>query len=499
MKTLRETIARWRSCVAFGLAVLWLPGTAQAQAFDFQGGNAPIDVIIPAVVPVIFASVDPGDATLVLRTTTLLTNAFFDAIAPYNPTAVGVYSQLGRRPAGEGLDDRARNIAIFYASLPVLNHLYPREQARWEELLRSVGLDPGLHSADLTRPEGIGRAAGLAVVRARERDGMNALGDAGPRPYFRLPFADTTGYQPVNTAYELRDPSRWQPAMKTRGSGLFTIQQFVTPQFAETLPYSYHSPAIFRVPPPVDSNPAHGGWGRYKRQADEVLNTSATLNDERKLTAELFNDKIRSLGFVALFLSQSRRWRVEQFVQYDFLVNLAAFDGGIATWQEKRRYDAVRPFSAIRLLYRSGTVQAWGGPGQGTVSLPGPTWDSYLGVADHPEYPSGSACFCAAHAQASRRFLGSDELNWVVPFPRGSSVIEPGVTPATDMTLNFPTWTHFESVCGQSRLWGGVHFQAAIDASKPVCKRIGNRAFRYVSALIAGRVTGDRWVDPYFD
>jgi hypothetical protein len=202
---------------------------------------------------------------------------------------------------------------------------------------------------------------------------------------------------------------------------------------------------------------------------------------------------------VALFLSQSRGWRVEQFVQYDFLVNLAAFDGGIAIWQEKRRYDAVRPFSAIRYLYRNATVQAWGGAGQGTVSLPGSTWNSYLSVADHPEYPSGSACFCAAHAQASRRFLKSDDLGWVVPFPKGSSVVEPGFTPTNDMTLNFPTWTHFETVCGQSRLWGGVHFQAAIDASKPVCKRIGNRAYRYVSALIAGRVTGDRWVDPYFD
>ena len=107
-------------------------------------------------------------------------------------------------------------------------------------------------------------------------------------------------------------------------------------------------------------------------------------------------------------------------------------------------------------------------------------------MADHPEYPSGSSCFCAAHAQASRRFLGSDQLGWQVPYPRGSSRVEPGVTPAADLTLSFDTWTQFETECGQSRLWGGVHFQAAIDASKPMCRQIGDRAYRFISRHIDG-------------
>jgi hypothetical protein len=471
---------------AIGLSALCSAPPAAAQAFDFDRGNAPTDVIIPSVVPVIFATVAPGDATLVLRTTTLITNAFFDAIAPYNATALGVYSRLPRRPAAEGATDRQRNIAIFYASLQVLNSLYPAERARWEAMLRSVGLDPALASSDLSTPAGIGRTAGMAVVAAREHDGMNQLGDAGGREFARAPYRDTTGYTPVNTAYELRDASRWQPAITTCGNGIFTVQQFVTPQFALTLPYSYRSPQRFHVPPPRDSNPADRA--RYKAQADQVLNASATLTDQRKLTAELFNNKIESLGFVALFLSQSRRWSVEQFVQYDFLVNLAAFDGGIAVWQEKLRYDAVRPFSAIRYLYGDGLVGAWGGPGRGTVTLPARQWSSYLGVADHAEYPSGSSCFCAAHAQASRRFLGSDALGWSVPYARGSSRIEPGITPAQNTALSFETWTKFEENCGQSRLWGGVHFQAAIDASRPMCHAIGDGAYRFLSRHIAGTV-----------
>ena len=44
----------------------------------------------------------------------------------------------------------------------------------------------------------------------------------------------------------------------------------------------------------------------------------------------------------------------------------------------------------------------------------------------------------------------------------------------------------FESTCGQSRLWAGVHYQAAINASKPMCKQIGDGAYQYLSRLIAG-------------
>ncbi|RVT51683.1 vanadium-dependent haloperoxidase [Rubrivivax albus] len=469
---------------------------AQARTFDFQTGNAPIDVIIPAVVPSIFAAVAPSDAPLVLRTTTLLTNAWFDALAPYHATAVGVYSRLPRRPADEGVDDRNRNVAIFYAALPVLESLYPAEKARWAALLQSVGLDPALQSDDLSTPEGIGRAAGLAVVRVREADGMNQLGDAGGRQFNRVPYADTTGYAPVNTADALKDPSRWQPAVVSRGNGIFTDQRFVTPQWAQTLPYSLPPRRPFVVRPPVDSNPkGPGGLARYKAQADTVLAASAQLTDAQKMTAELFNNKIESLGFVALFLSVSQGWSVERFVQYDFLVNLAAFDGGITMWRNKARYDAVRPFSAIRYLYGDNPVTAWGGPGRGTVEIPASQWQAYLGVADHPEYPSGSTCFCAAHAQASRRYLGTDTLGWVVPYARGSSRVEPGITPTADLQLSFPTWSQFETDCGQSRLWGGVHFQAAIDAAVPVCRRVGDLAYDFLTRHIDGTAPAPARVD----
>jgi hypothetical protein len=87
-----------------GVTFLWtfvVAGVPANAAVNLDTGNAPVEVIIPAVAPIIFSDVSPNgsDATLVLRITTLITNAWFDASAPYHPTAQGVYSRLGRRPA----------------------------------------------------------------------------------------------------------------------------------------------------------------------------------------------------------------------------------------------------------------------------------------------------------------------------------------------------------------------------------------------------------------
>ncbi|MDH3763488.1 MAG: vanadium-dependent haloperoxidase [Gammaproteobacteria bacterium] len=470
--------------IIFGFAI---PSIGKAMPYDFDNGNAAFEIAIQTVAPIIFTEVSPsgGDATLVLRVTTMTTNAWFDATAPYAAPAVGVYSRIPHRPASESATNANMNIALLYASYRVFNQLLPKYRETWRNMLVGVGLDPDDDSTDLTTPVGIGNVAGQAVVLGRERDGMNQLGDADGRSYNPEPYKDTTGYKPVNTAYELFNPSRWQPDLQRQGMGLYKIQQFVTPQYGLTEPYSYRNPKKFRVRPPINSN--HLSFGRYKRQADEVLEASANLTEEQKLKSELFDNKINSLGFSAIFTAFSQGLGLREFIELDFLTNMAAHDAGVVIWQEKRRHDAVRPFSAIRYLYGDSPVTAWGGPGQGTVSdLPAREWKSYLEEADHPEYPSASACFCQAHGQSARLYLGNDNLNWTVLAEAGSSRIEPGITPANDTELFFPTWTDFVHDCGQSRVWAGVHFQDAVDQSRRLCDVFGDMAYDYLQALIDG-------------
>ncbi|WP_460231801.1 vanadium-dependent haloperoxidase [Aurantivibrio plasticivorans] len=460
----------------------------QASAIDLDTGNAATEVVIPNAVGAIFeVSPTGGDATLVLRFTTMITNAWFDASAPYHPTAVGVYSNLGRRPAEEATP-RNINTAVMYASFRVLNSLFPARSGEWRALLVNEGLDPDDASTDLSTPAGIGNVAGWELVAARENDGMNQLGNEGDKIYHQTPYADYTDFEPANTAYELTDPSKWQPRIVSDRTGIFRVQQFVTPQLRNVTPYSYRNPRRFRAPYPSASQVEN--YGAYVAQANAVLDASANMTDEQKMIAELFDNKIFSLGFSALFAAQSKGLGLIETMQYDFLTNMAAFDTSIAIWKEKERFNAVRPFSAIAHIYGDSPVTAWGGPGEGTVTdIPADQWDSYLGVADHPEYPSATASFCAAHAETSRLYFGSDELGYRVPAPAGSSRVEPGITPATDMTLYFPTWTDLEQRCGDSRFWAGVHFYPSIPAGQDIGHKIARKAFRFFKRKVAGKRT----------
>jgi hypothetical protein len=466
------------------------PSIAEAARFDFDTGNAAMGVVIPKMIDGI-RGVSPGanDASIVLRIVTLTNNAWFDAIAPYHPTAIGVYSNLGRRPAGESATNRNKNIALVYASYRILNSLLPQNAADWRKMLKSVGLDPDNVSRDTTTPIGIGNVAGWAVAAAREHDGMNQLGDEGGRKYNRRPYADYTGYKPVNTAYELVDASRWQPLIGTQGGGLFSVQQFVTPQWALTKAYTFDDPSAFQAPPPEKSDP-YNHPAEYKQQADEVLAASANLTERQKAMNELFDDKLLSIGAVGIWVALTRGFTLDEFVQMDFMVHIATFDGGIVTWQEKYRHDSVRPASAFRYLYGNQPVTAWGGPGRGTVSdLPASEWRSYTGTADHPEYPSGSACFCAAYAQAQRRLTGSDTLGYAFPAPKGTSRVEPGIAPSKTIFLGpWETWTEFEHDCGMSRFWGGVHFLSSIEAAQELCRPMGDRAYEFLKKHIDGNV-----------
>ena len=154
------TSAHRRSAIRLGVpclvvaallgALLALSGSQPAEgdqqdSFDLATGSAPQQLVVPRAAPAIFQSVSPtgGDATLVLRVTTIVTNAWFDAIAPYHATAVGVASRLGRRPSSEATQAN-KNIAILYASYRVLNSLLPHHSEDWRQMLRDAGLDPGL-------------------------------------------------------------------------------------------------------------------------------------------------------------------------------------------------------------------------------------------------------------------------------------------------------------------------------------------------------------------
>ena len=111
-------------------------------------------------------------------------------------------------------------------------------------------------------------------------------------------------------------------------------------------------------------------------------------------------------------------------------------------------------------------------------------WLSYLRTMPHAEYPSGTSCVCAAYGEYMRRLHKSDKFDppIIVTYPKGCSRREPGRTPKADITFTFNSIDEFITLCGKSRQYAGVHFEASIEAGKKLCGQVGAKCYeRYLS------------------
>ena len=245
-----------------------------------------------------------------------------------------------------------------------------------------VGLDPDDASTDLTTPIGIGNVAGAAVVTAREHDGMNQLGGRAHRPH-----GDPRRHWPA--LLRLHRVRARQHALQARPPGPVAAVDHrqrlrhlprpavVTPQYALVEPYRYSDVSQFNTPPPVSSDPAST---ELPPTGPSRAAGSAQMTDRQKMVAGAFDERSRRWASRRSSSRSRRALSLEEFVHYDFLTNLAAFDTGIAIWKEKRRYNAVRPFSAIRHLWedqrhrvgraREGNVQLRANQGRATCPWP---------------------------------------------------------------------------------------------------------------------------------
>ncbi|TGB13391.1 hypothetical protein E2651_09610 [Streptomyces sp. MZ04] len=469
---------------------------AEPPKFDLDKGNFYTDLIGKSGDTTgQHQALDPQNVSVIIWIQDMLQAAWFDALAPYHPTAVGVFSRIERRPAEEGATNRNKNIAALHASYQVIKPVYPDRADVMRQLLTMVGLDPDDDSTDPTTAVGIGNIAGKAALRARRRDGMNFLGDEGGA-YHGQPYDDYTGYEPVNTSYKLVNPSKWQPLASPHrrrvgggpgDKGIFIDQRFSTPQLRLVKAHSYKDPAEFELARPEHLD--HTNVNKYKSAVDEVLAASAKLTDEQKVKTEFFDNTYLGILQSTKAAGLAHDLDLDGWIHLLFTSSVAQLDSLIAAWHHKHEDNAVRPASAIRHVYGDRKVSAWGGPGKGTVDdIPADQWGSYLPAGDRPEYPCGTTTLVAAQAQAVRRLLGDDVLEWKQPFPAGSTQTEPGVTPAKDIELHYATWSAFEKDCAASRVWAGVHFKKTAETSLEFGRQFGDRAYEFVQRHIKGDV-----------
>jgi hypothetical protein len=246
--------------------------------------------------------------------------------------------------------------------------------------------------------------------------------------------------------------------------------------------------------PPV--GPATYPSEAFTRQAQDIVDLSANLTDYQKTIAEYWADGPGSEfppGHWALFtqfISRRDGNTLDQDIKLFFAVANALHDAAICAWDAKRHWDSVRPITAIRFLFAGMPIRAWGGPGAGTIIINGSIWAPYQipgqPTPPFPEFTSGHSTYSAAAAEVLRQFTGSDAFGYSVVIPAGASPTEPGIVPAQDLPLEFPTFTEAAASAGWSRRWGGIHFEDGDLSARVAGRLVGAKAWEKAVSYFDG-------------
>lgn len=476
--------------------------------------------------------------TIAARAYAIVHTAMFDAWAAYDPLAIA--TQLGddlQRPVAENTLAH-KTEAMSYAAYAVLMELFPSETDTFTELMHELGYAPGHPTDERSMAAHIGQRSAAALMAFRRQDGANQTGE-DPRGEPGIPYSDTSGYEPDNDVGQSQVIDRWTPErvpIDAPPGEAKRIQQFLTPHWGEVQSFSLEANDQFRpvAPQPflleegtVDLddrtiNLADGSVVNIRRglvgevinpafieQAEQVVEASANLSDRQKLIAEFWEDA-GGTSFppgtwmtFGQFVSARDDHTLDEDAQLFFALGNAVFDASIATWEAKRYYDYARPVRVIRDLGELGligqfdaelggyAIPAWAGVEQGTQTILAKDFLPYQTPGSDPsppfaEYVSGHSTFSAAGATILELFANSDEFDAAVTFAPGSSRFEPGYTPHTPITLDWPTFSGAANEAGRSRIYGGIHFPEADLYGRQLGQQVAAEVFEEALFYING-------------
>jgi hypothetical protein len=139
-------------------------------------------------------------------------------------------------------------------------------------------------------------------------------------------------------------------------------------------------------------------------------------------------------------------------------------------------------------------ISAWAGPFKGTQTILGEHWQAYqLGAQPTPAFPefsSGHSAFSAAGAEVLKSYTGNDAFNESVTIKAGSSRVEAGAVPATDVTLAWSTFSEAANQAGMSRRYGGIHFREGDLQSRAMGRAVGAQVWAKAQTYFTGMPTG---------
>lgn len=265
--------------------------------------------------------------------------------------------------------------------------------------------------------EAYGTALADAVIAAAASDGGAVVENMG------FPMEYTLGGEPQD----------WVP------TNLIRLQQFpLLPAWGQNRPLALPDGEACALPPPpaYSEDPA----SPFYAEAKEVYDTSKSLTDEQKLIARFWSDDPMLSPtppghWISIIFQIAEDDALPLEKQVDALVRLgiAVSDGFIVNWRDKYKYDLLRPVTYIRKVID-------------------PKWEALLNTPPFPEYPSGHSTQSGAAATVLTAALGD-------PYAFTDTTHMDDGLPSRD----YPDFWTAANEAGISRLYGGIHFRAAIE------------------------------------
>ena len=292
----------------------------------------------------------------------------------------------------------------------------------------TAGLDPEM----ITRSRAYGAAIAAHVIAWAATDGGEVVENMG----FPLSYTLTPG------------PAHWVPT-----SAIVQQQMPLLPDWAKNRPFAMPQANACPLPPPPAYSEAPGS--PFRAEAEEVYTTAKSLTDEQKLIARFWSDDPMLSPtppghWISILIEIADRDALPVERRTDALARLgvALADAFIGCWQAKFEHDLVRPVTYINRVIDK-------------------AWAPMLITPPFPEYPSGHSTQSGAAAEVLSTIFGED-------FAFDDATHEDDGLPVR----SYPSFRAAAAEAAISRLYGGIHFRAAIDRGLEQGLCIGQHAAR---------------------
>lgn len=363
----------------------------------------------------------------------------YEALASGDATMVSLSGQLNgltpvpARVAGESYDEAiVVNAALGSAAKVLFSNTGPTGQRalkRFGEKM-ATSLDEGLSPELVARSQAYGESVTAHILAWSEGDGGAKIENMG----FPLEFALNKG------------PSHWVPT-----SQINQQQKPLLPTWGENRPFAMPEGGTCGLPAPPAYSEEKGS--PFYTEAFEVYDTVKTLTPEQRAIARFWSDDPMLSPtppghWIVIALGQLQARKASAADHADLLARLGVTlaDAFIGCWHSKFEYDLLRPVTYIKRVID-------------------PKWEPILITPPFPEYPSGHSTQSGAAATVLTAFFGE-------------TVAFTDSTHEKDKLPNRPFKSFWEAAeeAGISRLYGGIHFRAAIERGLDQGRCIGARA-----------------------